>query len=145
MTNQFRRGNTTARRLTPEQVLRIRERYASGETQGALSREFQVSVGQVGRIVRGESWQKYTQVRNASDLMHENALNGVRPPNEEELARRAKESEARLLELLKQPVREPLTYEQARGSTGLERLAQEAQALAEEGKVESELEEFIGK
>ena len=29
----------------------------AGETQGSLSRRFGVSVGQIGRIVRGESWQ----------------------------------------------------------------------------------------
>lgn len=52
----FERRNTKARRLTPSQVEEIKERYASGETQGSLCRAFSMSVGQIGRIVRGESW-----------------------------------------------------------------------------------------
>lgn len=35
----------------------MREAYQDGESQGALARRFGVSVGTVGRIVRGESWQ----------------------------------------------------------------------------------------
>lgn len=58
MENAFRFKNTAAARLTPGQVVEIRERYAEGESQAALSRAFQVSVNQIGRIVRGESWQR---------------------------------------------------------------------------------------
>ena len=35
----------------------MREAYQDGESQGSLARRFGVSVGTVGRIVRGESWQ----------------------------------------------------------------------------------------
>ena len=49
--------NTKAQKLTQSDVQTIREMYERGTTQGALSREFQVSVGQIGRIVRGESRQ----------------------------------------------------------------------------------------
>ena len=50
-------GNAT-RKLSKEQVQEIRENYGKGVTQGALSRHFGVSIGQIGRIVRGESWQE---------------------------------------------------------------------------------------
>jgi hypothetical protein len=50
------KGNAT-RKLTQQQVVEIRQLYGEGYTQGALSRHFGVSIGQVGRIVRGESWQ----------------------------------------------------------------------------------------
>jgi hypothetical protein len=50
------KGNAT-RKLSLEKVQQIRQLYGEGYTQGALSRHFGVSIGQVGRIVRGESWQ----------------------------------------------------------------------------------------
>ena len=49
--------STGGRKLSGMSVGEIRRRYSSGETQGALSRDYGVSVGQIGRIVRGESWQ----------------------------------------------------------------------------------------
>jgi len=52
----FERSNVKASKVTPTQVVEIKERYARGETQGALCRAFGLSVGQIGRIVRGESW-----------------------------------------------------------------------------------------
>jgi len=52
----FERKNVKASKLTPTQVMEIKARYGEGATQGALCREFGVSVGQIGRIVRGESW-----------------------------------------------------------------------------------------
>lgn len=57
--SKFGRFNTRAARLSPEQVLEIRQRYAAGETQGSLCRTFSVSVGTIGRIVRGETWNQY--------------------------------------------------------------------------------------
>jgi hypothetical protein len=45
-------------KLTPTQVLEIREKYWQQHyTQGALCREYEVSVVTIGRIVRGESWK----------------------------------------------------------------------------------------
>jgi len=52
----FERKNSKAAKLTPEDVRAIRKYYAEGATQGDLCRHFGVSVGQIGRIVRGESW-----------------------------------------------------------------------------------------
>lgn len=54
----FRQNNKAQgnRKLTYGQVQDIRTLYAAGSTQGALCREYGVSVVQIGRIVRGEVW-----------------------------------------------------------------------------------------
>ena len=57
----FNRGHSAAAKLTAQQVLEIRQHYNAGWTQGRLSREYRVSIGQIGRIVRGEAWQQYRQ------------------------------------------------------------------------------------
>lgn len=44
-------------RLTEEQVVEIRQRYAAGESQPALCVEFGVAEGTVSRVVRGVSWK----------------------------------------------------------------------------------------
>ena len=55
---RFRLGNEKAAKLTDADVLYIRAAWANREkTQGQLSRMFSVTVGQIGRICRGESWQ----------------------------------------------------------------------------------------
>ena len=51
----FGKGNTSASKLTNEQVWAIREQYLEGKSQGALARAFGIHVNTVGRIVRGES------------------------------------------------------------------------------------------
>jgi len=51
--NNRRQGN---RKLGYGQVEEIRVKYNNGATQSALCREYGMSVGQIGRIVRGESW-----------------------------------------------------------------------------------------
>lgn len=58
---KFPHGHHKAAKLTGVQVLRIRELYSVGYSQGALARDYQVSVGTIGRIVRGESWQAVTE------------------------------------------------------------------------------------
>lgn len=58
---KFPQGHHKAAKLTGVQVLRIRELYSVGYSQGALAREFQVTIGTIGRIVRGESWQAITE------------------------------------------------------------------------------------
>lgn len=52
----FERQNSKAAKLSPDDVRLIRQYYSEGATQGQLCRHFGVSVGQIGRIVRGESW-----------------------------------------------------------------------------------------
>lgn len=77
---KFHRGNITRAVLTPEEVLRIRDDYASGEwSQGALARRHQVGVGTIGRIVRGESWQQYRQPLSQSDIEHDAAMASIAP------------------------------------------------------------------
>ena len=55
----FQGGNRRAAKLTGEQVMVIRERYATerGCTQARLSREYQVSIGTIANIVNGLTWQ----------------------------------------------------------------------------------------
>ena len=52
----FSRRNTKAAKLSLSQVQDIREAYAQGATQSALCRHYGVTVGTIGRIVRGETW-----------------------------------------------------------------------------------------
>jgi hypothetical protein len=54
----FELKNKRAKKLTAGDVAEMRGHYAQGATQGALSRHYGVTIGQVGRIVRGESWQE---------------------------------------------------------------------------------------
>jgi hypothetical protein len=57
---KFRLGNIRNAKLTPEEVVEIRERYWHGmESQGALCRAYNVSRDTIGRVVRGESFQEY--------------------------------------------------------------------------------------
>lgn len=49
--------NPTPTGLTAEQVVRIRERHAAGESAAALSTVFGVDAGTVSRIVNGLSWK----------------------------------------------------------------------------------------
>lgn len=56
----FGKGNKYARRLKLGELNEIRLRYLGGETQGALARDFGVSVGTIGRAVRGETWREHT-------------------------------------------------------------------------------------
>jgi hypothetical protein len=56
---KFSRGHTRAAKLTAEQVHLIRQQYADGATQRALSDAFGVTVAQIGRIVRGEVWKQF--------------------------------------------------------------------------------------
>ena len=59
---RFQRNHAKSSKLTPRQVQDIRYLYANGDaTQGQLSRDFQVSIIQIGRIVRGEVWQGLAQ------------------------------------------------------------------------------------
>ena len=55
--SKFAKGHRHAAKLTAEQVYTIRERYDAGETQGALAREYGVTIGTIGRAVRGETHQ----------------------------------------------------------------------------------------
>jgi len=56
MINTRQAGRKATRKLSAGDVRQMRELYGEGATQGALARHFGMSIGQVGRIVRGESW-----------------------------------------------------------------------------------------
>lgn len=62
----FGRSNRAAKKLTLEEVVEIRRRYDSGDTQGALARSFGISAVQIGRIVRGESWNSSNAPRRGA-------------------------------------------------------------------------------
>ena len=101
---RFQGRNTRAARLTAGQVVEIRQRYAAGESQGMLSRVFEVSLGQIGRIVRGESWQHVPGAaagrlseRESVDWARRMAGNGLLKSDDEAI----KESAARLMERLR--------------------------------------------
>ncbi len=54
---EFQHRNSRAAKLTVEQVLEIRQRYATGKaTQGRLCRDYRVSINTIAKIVNGESW-----------------------------------------------------------------------------------------
>lgn len=55
---QFAPNNIKSAKLTWTDVRRIRELYAEGWSQGDLSREFDVGVAQIGKIVRNECWKE---------------------------------------------------------------------------------------
>lgn len=63
ISGKFTLGHRRSAKLKPGQVLEIRRLYSEENwTQGRLAREFGMSVGQIGRIVRGEQWQDYHQI-----------------------------------------------------------------------------------
>ena len=83
MTSHFRRGNHYAAKLRPDQIVEMRQRYAEGWTQGALVKEYDVSLSTVARCVRGEIWRHLPQ-----------------PRSEEELTTGAAESQAALIRMM---------------------------------------------
>lgn len=77
---KFRVGSHANAKLTPTEVLEIREKYASGlYTQGHLAREYRVSANAIGRIVRGESWGDYRQPASQSEIEHLAAMASIAP------------------------------------------------------------------
>lgn len=54
----IKHGNPGASKMTVEQVLSARRRYAAGGvTQEALAREFGLSIGAMRNLLRGVTWQ----------------------------------------------------------------------------------------
>lgn len=76
------KGNTA--KLDWAKVREMRALYAGGWTQGALCRDFGVSINTVGRIVRGETWLE--NGRGAVDRPSQHFT----PPTDEEIAASAK-------------------------------------------------------
>ena len=63
----FKTGNRQGGRLTAEQVLAIRERYAHERiTQGALAREYMVSIGTIRNVLDWVTWQNVGRPQDES-------------------------------------------------------------------------------
>ena len=71
---QFVKRNTGARKLNLAEVEQIRKHYGEGATQSLLGKMFNISVVQIGRIVRGESWPTGAGSRALSPLEAEKIL-----------------------------------------------------------------------
>jgi hypothetical protein len=98
--NNKRQGN---RKLTYGQVQDIRTRYEHGATQAQLGREYEMSVVQIGRVVRGESWRD----AGMAVITQEERMASVVVPSDEELAARM----ARVMEEAKKPLPPPTQQE----------------------------------
>lgn len=122
--SKFRKSNTRSAKLTGEQVLELRQRYIAGATQGELARAYGISIGQIGRIVRGESWQDKAQVEDPQPIRDA-----------------AAESLARLRAMQEHPLPSEEQEALERGQKLLERMGQE---VNDKHQTEQELEEFKG-
>lgn len=101
--SKFSRSNTRAAKLTADQVLEMRRLYHDERwSQGRLAQRYGISSCQVGRIVRGESWQQYGGTVSDDELEHRAATSGYQP-TAQELA----DSMARLDALRSAPASEP--------------------------------------
>jgi D-alanyl-D-alanine carboxypeptidase len=93
------RDNNHAAKLTRAEVREIREKYKDRTwTQGSLARSYGVSVVQIGRIVRGESWGDMLEAAPAPPNMAELLPELMRIQEERE--RREKETEEKELDPL---------------------------------------------
>lgn len=154
---QFRTGNTRAGKVTGEQVLDIRSKYAEGWSQGRLARHFALSVGQIGRIVRGEAWQEL-----GGDAPRGRWQAGQSPAMDEAAAQSAQKMAQQLEAAQSAARREALAavppetlqrserkleelIEGSGAGTGLQRLAAEAGRFAEaERRAQGQLERLLG-
>jgi hypothetical protein len=94
--SKFHQGHIHAAKSTPEIIAEIRRLYADeGWTQGQLARHYKYSVGQIGRIVRGEAWGGYDRLPHRNELAQSlGRLNTLLDPvNEGEVALTAEEIE----------------------------------------------------
>lgn len=150
--SKFRKHHTSAAKLDSMRVLAIRQKYEEGWSQGRLAREYGVSVGQIGRIVRGEAWQEYSQIgRTESEVLHEMAKQVVDEPL---VSLAAKESERRFIALMAAqgtPVEvpqydgpPPSVEDHGFISPGLLRLEEEVEKRGLDEGLASELDDFIG-
>lgn len=138
---KFRKNHTSAAKLDSMKVLRIRQLYhEEGWTQSKLSREFGVGSGQIGRIVRNEAWQEYSQIGTTeSEVLHTMAKNAGRDWEAESAASLLK-LQARLAnDVISSPPVPPETHGFV--SPGLQRLDEELEKLSP--KANSELDDFL--
>jgi len=105
--SKFNSNNKRSAKLTAGKVLEMREKYVKGMSQGALAREFGVSVGQVGRIVRGEAWGEFYQPKDPKLEELQAVLNRGGTLVSEEEALRSQERFLGLLEKATVPAAPP--------------------------------------
>jgi len=76
----FYQGNRRAAKLTGEQVLEIRERYATehGCSQARLSREYGVTTNTIANIVNGLTWQHL--LRDEEPMVNRPPVHAQPPP-----------------------------------------------------------------
>lgn len=65
---KFWSGNTKAAKVTPTEVINIRADAQKGMTQNSLCHKYDLSIAQIGRIVRGESWRGVKQEPTVFDV-----------------------------------------------------------------------------
>jgi len=80
-------------KMTAELVQEMRRAYGEGATQGALARHYQLGIAQVGRIVRGECWQKGSGLRMPTQAEQDRTLEKLLTLQEQVKAREAWEVE----------------------------------------------------
>jgi transcriptional regulator with XRE-family HTH domain len=78
--NTFRRNNISGAKMTPQKVISLRHLYAEGKTQRELCSIFGLSIAQVGRIVRGESWRQFEQPAHQDEIAQSLARLAEAPP-----------------------------------------------------------------
>jgi uncharacterized protein YjcR len=85
----YRINNRRHAKVNADAVIDIRKLFADGMTQRELAQRYDVAVGTIGRIVRGESWKTLPMIRTEQEIEHDMALDdGERS---EEMKRRAAE------------------------------------------------------
>lgn len=130
-------------KVNGEQVMQIRKLYAEGWTQGSLCREFQLSIGQIGKIVRGESWTHLPTITTDREYQAAAQLNDLAEVRGREVPEEViKASQERVMELLEKGKKQDeampqivmdryngvLKREEPQGR-GMERLMEEAEKL----------------
>jgi hypothetical protein len=98
---KFGKHHTRSAKLTGEQVYQLRLDYVSGTSQGDLSRKYQISIGQVGRIVRGESWQAF---HNPADAVAVGPVPPILGKSPEQQKADSDASLARVLERMREDI-----------------------------------------
>ena len=108
--SKFGYRHTKSAKVTPSMVMDIRLKYQEGMTQSALSQEYHLSIVQIGRIVRNESWQSLPATTATPDELRLMALRSAEVAKETQVSKMqgdiAAEKEKdpdRMLEELKGP------------------------------------------
>lgn len=125
--SKFGQNHTKAAKLSAEQVRQIRELYAnSSASQGQLARDFGISIGQIGRIIRGEAWQ---QVPATAATREQLALSAQRMLELQEAERKLSAEERMIRDIAEEQARHPDKMIQELGGEEREATAAELAAF----------------